>query len=110
MEMANAAGIELAGKFRGYGGGDQLARRGKVIEPFEHVVEPRGYGRTARLGEATGGRDVRHREDAGHNLDIDAGRGGLILEAEEAVGGEKELGNGAVGAGVHLPPEILEVE
>ena len=46
----------------------------------------------------------------GHDLDVDAGRRGLVAEAEEAFRREEELRDRAVGARVDLALEILEVE
>ena len=60
-------------------------------------------------GEAPRLRDVGDRQDARHDLDVDAGRGGLVAEAEEAVGREEELGDRAVGAGVDLALQIVEI-
>ena len=60
-------------------------------------------------GELAGLGDVGDRQDAGHDLGVDPGRGGLVAEAEEAVGREEELGDRAVGAGVDLALEIVEI-
>ncbi len=109
MEVADPAGVKLAAQFGGDGRGDQLARGGKLVEPFEQIVEPVRDGRAAHLGEAAGLGDVGHRQDAGHDLDVDAGRGDLVAEAEEAIGREEELGDRAVGAGIDLALEIVEV-
>ena len=46
----------------------------------------------------------------GHDLDVEAGRRGFVAETEEAVGREEELRDRAVGAGVDLALQILEVE
>ena len=60
-------------------------------------------------GELAGLGDVGDRQDARHDLGVDARRGGLVAEAEEAVGREEELGDRPVGAGVDLALEIVEV-
>ena len=110
MEVADAAGVKLAGKLRGDRRRDQLARRRQVVEAFEHVIEPLRNGRAAGQSEAARGRDVRDRQDARDDLRIDAGRRGLVAEAEEAVRREEELRDRAVGARVDLALEIFEVE
>ena len=53
--------------------------------------------------------DVGDRQDAGHDLGVDAGRRRIVAEAEEAVRREEELGDRAVGAGVDLALEIVEI-
>ena len=65
--------------------------------------------RAAGLGEAPRRGDVGDRQDARHDLDVDARRGDRVLEAEEAVGREEELGDRAIGAGVDLALQIVEV-
>ena len=45
----------------------------------------------------------------GVDLGVDAGGGERVAEAEEAVGRKEELGDRAVGAGVDLALEIVEV-
>src|SRR3954452_10794750 len=102
MELADAAGIELAAQFGGDGGGDQLARGGEVVEPLEQPVHPRRDRGAAARRELAGLGDVGDGEDAGDELGVDARSGGLVAEAEEAIGREEELGDGAVGAGVDL--------
>src|SRR6476620_2588558 len=64
MEVAHAAGVELAAQLGSDGRGDQLTGRGQVVEPFEQIVEPLRNARPAGLGEAARGRDVGHRQNA----------------------------------------------
>ena len=110
MEVANAAGVELAAQLGGDGGGDQLARGGQIVEPLEQLVRAsRGIAAPQLCREAAGRGDVGDRQDARHDLDVDPGRGHFVLEAEEAVGREEELGDRAVGAGVDLALEIVEI-
>ena len=54
MEVADAAGVELAAQLGGDGRGDQLARRGQVVEAFEQLVEPVRDGRAAGLRRSAG--------------------------------------------------------
>ena len=49
MEVADAAGVELAAQLGGDGRGDQLARGGKIVEPLEQLVEPLRNARAAGL-------------------------------------------------------------
>ena len=64
MEVADAAGIKLAAEFGGDGRGDQLARGGQVVEPFEQIVEPVGNRGAAVCREAARRGDVGDRQDA----------------------------------------------
>src|SRR5579864_2926776 len=109
MEVTDAAGIELAAQLGGDGGSDQLACRRKVVQPLEKAVQPFGYAGAAGFREAAGLGDVRDRKDPGHDLDVHSGVGHCILEAQEAVGREEELRDRAVGAGVDLALQIVEV-
>ena len=53
--------------------------------------------------------EVRHRHDARHDRHVDAGRRRVVAEAQEIVGLEEELGDAAVGAGIDLALQVLEV-
>src|SRR3954462_8799394 len=64
MELADAAGIKLAAKLGSDGGGDELARGGEIVEPFEQAVHPGRDGRAAARREAPGLGDVGDGEDA----------------------------------------------
>src|SRR5258708_397250 len=110
MEMANAARVELPRELGGDGGGDQLPGCGQIVEPFEQVVQPLRDGRSAALGEATRGRDVRDWKDARHDFGFDSGRCRFVAEAEEAVRRKEELCDRPVRAGVDLALQILEIE
>ena len=75
MEVADAAGIELAAQLGGDGGGDQLARGGQIVEPFEQVDRAmRESPRRTVSAKRRVVRDVRDRQDARHDLDVDARR------------------------------------
>src|SRR3954468_19820574 len=65
MELADAAGIKLAAKLGRDGGGDELARGGKVVEAFEQAIHPGRDGRAAARREAPRLGDVRDGKDAG---------------------------------------------
>src|SRR5688572_22033397 len=68
MELADAAGIELAAQFRRDRGGDQLAGGGQIVEPLEQAVEPGRYGGAAQGGELAGLGDVGDGQYARHQL------------------------------------------
>ena len=91
MELADAARIELGAKLGGDGGGDELARGRQIVQPLEQPVEPGRDRGAAHRRELAGLGDVGDGQDAGHDLGVDAGRGDLVAEAEEAVGREEEL-------------------
>ncbi len=109
MEVADPAGIELAGKLGGDGRRDQLPRRRQIVEALEQRIEPVGNVRSAGLGEAPGRGDVRHRQDSRHELDLHSGRRNFVLKAQEAFRGEEELRDRAVRAGIDLALEIIEI-
>ena len=58
MELPHAPGIELRAKLGGDGGGDELARRGQIVEPLEQPVEPGRDGGAAQSRELAGLGDV----------------------------------------------------
>src|SRR5437762_4749369 len=97
VEVADAAGIELPAQLGSHRGGDQLARGGKVVEPFEEIVEPLRDRCATALRKPARRRDVGDREDAGDELGFDARRGRFVAEAKEALGREEELGDSPVG-------------
>ena len=107
--MADTTGIQLAAQFGGYGGGDQLARGGQSVEAFEHFVHPAGDGGAALAGELAGRRDIGDGEDPGNDLDVHPGGGDAVAEAEEILGREEELADRAVGPGIDLALEMVEV-
>ena len=80
-----------------------------LVQPLEQVVHPRGNRRAAHGREPADRGEVGHRHDPGHDLGVDPGRRRLVAEAEEGFGGEEELGDRAVGAGVELALEVVEV-
>ena len=75
VEMADAARIELGAKLGGDGGGDELARGGKIVQPLEQPVEPRRDRGAAKPRELAGLGDVGDGQDAGCDLGGDAGGG-----------------------------------
>ncbi len=109
MEVTDSACVELAAQFGRDRGRDQLAGGWQVVETLEQIVQPVRDSGAARFGEAPRLGDIRNGEDAGNDLDADAGRGRIVAKAQEAVGGEEELSDGAVRAGVDLALEIVEI-
>ena len=110
VELANPAGIKLAAQFAGDRRGDQLARRGQIVEPFEQAVHPVGDGGAAhgRRTCASGRRSTPAGCPGTISISTPARRD-AVAEAEEIVGREEELADRAVGAGVDLGDEIVEV-
>ena len=104
-----ADGAGAAAEFGGDCGGDQLARGGLFIQPFEQAVHPVGDGRSAGLRELTGLADVRDWKDAGHDFCTDPGGGGGITEAEEDFGRKEELRDCTRRPCVKLTLQIVDV-
>src|SRR3982751_641419 len=109
MEVTDAARVELPAQLGGDGGSDQLTGSGQIVEAFEQLVEPIRDGRAALPRELARLGDVRHRQDSRYELDVDARGGRLILEPEERIRREEELGDCPVSAGIDLALEIVEV-
>src|SRR5690348_96708 len=109
MEVPNAARVELPAKLRRDRCSDQLARRGKIVEPFEQAVQPIRNARAAGPGEAARLRDIRDRKNSRHDLDVHARSRDGILETKETIRREEELRNRPVRPGVDLALEIVEV-
>ena len=107
MEPSASAGVELATELGGNRRRDQLARGRQVVEPLEQRVKPVWNAGAARRSESPGRRDIRHRQNTGNDLDVQAGTRDCILEAKETVRRKKELGDGTVGAGLNLALQIL---
>src|SRR5437870_4388696 len=109
MKVADAAGVELTAQFGGDGRGDQLPSGGQIVEPFEEMAEPGGNVGPAIGGHALDPGEIGDGHDAGHDLDVQASGRNLVLEAKEAIRSEEELRDRAIGAGVDLALEIVEV-
>ena len=112
MEFANAAGIELRTQFGRDGGRDQLARGRQIVEPFEQAVHPRRDGGAALGGELAGLGDVGQRQDARHQLGVDARRVAELGVAPKITTGVLDAASGAgqIGAGVAEAPLACFVE
>src|SRR3546814_20647846 len=67
VEIADAAGIELAAKLGRDRGGDELARGGKRVQALEQPVHPRRDGRPAQRCARTGVLTVAIGQDAGED-------------------------------------------
>src|SRR5205814_7865501 len=64
----------------------------------------------AALCETPRRRDVGDRQDARHDLDLDASCRGLVAEAEETVWREEELCDGPSRTGRTLAAKVIEIE
>ena len=84
------------------GGGNQLARLGVVIETLEFRREPVGHTGPGTFGEIAGLLEVLHRQNAGHDRNLNAARPHAIKEAEIKIVIEEELRDGARCTGVDL--------
>src|SRR3546814_18114696 len=98
--MTDAAGVKLTAELGGYGGGDELAGGGAIVQALEQPVHPVGDRRAALAGELARLGDVGDGEDTGHDLGLNAHRRRLVAEPEETFGREEELRDRPVGAGV----------
>ncbi len=109
MEIAHTACIEAAAQLRRDGRGDEVARGGAFVQPFEQAVHPVGDLRPAQPRELARLRHIGDRQDTGQDRCIDARLGNCIAKAEEGVGGEEELADRARRARVDLAFQIVEI-
>ncbi len=109
MKIGDALIDEVEHLLRGDGGGDQLARRRIVVETVEAVGEPVRHRRAGARREILGLLEILHRQDAGHDRNVDAAGAYAIEITEIKAVLEKELGDRAVGAGVDLGLEHIDV-
>ena len=109
MELVDAFALQAAAEVAGHGGGDHAAGLDVVVEALEHLGQPGRHLGAAQAGHPGDALEVRHRHDAGHDRHVDAGRRGVVAEAQEIVGLEEELGDAAVGAGIDLALEVVEI-
>src|SRR3981189_1257482 len=87
----------------------QLARFGVVVEAFEFLREPVGYGRARAGHEVAGLLEVVHRHNAGHDRNGDAARPNPVEIAKVEVVVEEDLGDGAGRAGIDLGLQDIDV-
>ena len=109
MEMADAGRVQHAALFRGHGGGHQPAGRRIVVQALEQLAHPGRQRGPAGGAELDHPAVIGHRQDAGLDGNRDAGGPGAVHESQVGAGVEKELGDGAAGAGVDLALEVVQV-
>ena len=109
VEIGDAVIDQIEHLFGGDRGSDQLARRRIVVEAVEAIGEPGGHRGAGARGEILGLREILHRQDAGHDRDVDAGRAHAVEIAEIKTVLEKELGDRARRAGIDLGLEHVDV-
>ena len=109
MQMRDAAVDEVDHLLGAYRRGDEAAGRRIVFETLEALGEPGGHARAGAAGEIGGLLEILHRHDARHDRDFDPRRGGDVEKAEIDGIVEEELGDRAVGAGVDLALQRLDV-
>src|SRR3546814_8623625 len=109
VELPHAARIKPAAEFRRHRGRDELARRGTVVEPVEQAAEPTGHCRPAHRRHALRLREIRHRQDSGHELRVETRGGRSVPETEEGFRLEAELRDGAARPRVELALQIVDI-
>src|SRR5580658_1159570 len=91
VEIADAVVNEIDDLFGGDGCGDELARRRVFLKSVEAPREPIGHRGAGACCEAFGQLEVLHRQDAGHDRNIDAARTHAVEIAKVQSVVEKEL-------------------
>ncbi len=109
MELVDAFIAQASAKIARHGGGDHAPRLDVLLEAVEQAGEPCRHLGAAQAGHLGYSLEVRDRHDARHDRRVHPRRRGAIAEAQEIVGVEEELGDAAVGAGIDLALEILQV-
>src|SRR5690242_12217227 len=109
MELVDALGIQAAAEIPRDRCGDHAASLDVVVEAVEHVGQPTRHLGAAQAGHLLDALEVRDRHDARHDRHVDAGLRRGLAEAQEVVALEEELGDAAVGAGIDLALQVLEV-
>ena len=79
------------------------------MKPSIRIATQRGMSMPSRCGELGDAAVVVEGHDARHDGLGDAGLARFLSEVEVRVGVEEELGDGAVGAGLHLVGKVLQV-
>src|ERR1700740_3649469 len=98
MKIGDAVVNEIEHLFGSDRGGNQLACRRIIVETVEALREPSGYGGPGARGEIFRLLEILHRQNAGHDRNVDAGGPHAVEIAEIKVVLEKELRHGASGA------------
>ncbi len=108
--MRHAAIDKIEHLFGGDGGGHELARRGIVLQAFETLRQPARHARARFLGEVRDAVERMYGHDAGHDGKIDPRAADTFDVTLIDIVFEEELGDGAVGAGIDLFLEHVDVD
>src|SRR5476649_778009 len=109
VKLLDAFVAQAAAEIARDGGGDHTPCLDVLFQSLEHLGQPRRHLGTAQARHLGDALEVRDRNDAGHDRHRDAALGGMVAEAQEIVGIEEELRDAAVGAGIDLALEIIEI-
>ena len=109
MEMAHAFIAQAPAKIGRDGGGDQRRVSTSSSSPSNRLASQAGTLAPHRPAILVMPWKFETGMMPGTIGAFDAGRGGTVAEAQEIVGIEEELGDAAVGAGIDLALEIVEV-
>ena len=90
-------------------GGNQMRRRRIVLEAFEAARQPCRHAGAGTDGKARDLLEVVDRHDARRDRHPDAGRARALEKAQVVRVVEAELGDDAIGAGVDLGLEVVDV-
>src|ERR1700741_4896545 len=91
MEFMNTVRMKPPALLGGERGRNETARVRVVVEPFEMRPHPGRNRGAARRSHALQLREIRHRQNPGHNWYPDPRSTGAVAETQEYVDIEKEL-------------------
>src|SRR5439155_19374474 len=109
MKLAHSIRLQESALLGGNRGGDETARLGIVIESLELGRHPVRHRCAALSGEFLHLGEIGHRQYPGHDWNGDPGSADPFDKADEDIDVEEELSDRAIGAGVNLAFEIVEV-
>jgi hypothetical protein len=109
VELLDALGNQAPRLLGGDARGDQSLLLGMVVQAFEQIGEPVRHAGAAAFAEAPDLDEVVHGKNADRERRRDPGRDHAIAQAQHRIGIEAVLRDRAVGAGIDLAPEVVEV-
>jgi len=109
MKFIDALGLQPAYLLDSNTRRNHLARLCVVFEPCKALTKPVRDCRAAALGEALQLGESGNRQDAGHDVSVNAGYTGKITKSQVDVCVEKELSDGARCSGIDLAFEVLKI-